>query len=168
MNKIYLITGPAGVGKSTISLKVAEALEKSVLLEGDDIYHFIVGGYISPWREGNYLEYYWKNIIDIMKNSLSYGFDIVYNHIMDKEQVADIKKHFPNCEIKFVCLMVDEETIVKRDKLREPDRQMGERSLILLQELKDENFDEKFILDSSDLNVEQTFNEILTNKRFIL
>lgn len=168
MNKIYLITGPAGVGKSTISLKMAEKLEKSVLLEGDDIYHFIVGGYISPWKEGNYLDYYWHNILDIMKNSLDYGFDIVYNHIMSKEQVEDIKSNFPNAEIKFVCLMVDEETIVKRDKLRAPDRQMGERSLILLKELQDENFDSKNILDSSNLNEEQTMNEILNNNRFVI
>jgi len=33
---LYIITGPAGVGKSTISRKIAEDLEKSVLLEGDD------------------------------------------------------------------------------------------------------------------------------------
>lgn len=166
MNKIYLITGPAGVGKSTISKMIAENLEKSVLLEGDDIYHFIVGGYISPWKEGNFLEYYWKNIINIMKNSLEYGFDVVYNHIIQKYQIEDIKKNFPNAEIKFVCLMVDEETIVKRDKLRPKDRQMGQRSLILLKELQEENYDEKNILDSSKLNVKETFEEIMKNDRF--
>ena len=42
MNKIYLITGPAGVGKSTISKKIAEHLDKSVLIEGDDIYHLVI------------------------------------------------------------------------------------------------------------------------------
>ncbi|HAN10617.1 MAG TPA: hypothetical protein DCP90_08420 [Clostridiales bacterium] len=28
---IYIITGPAGVGKSTISQKIAESIDKSVL-----------------------------------------------------------------------------------------------------------------------------------------
>lgn len=35
MNKLYLITGPAGVGKSTISKALAERLNKSVLIEGE-------------------------------------------------------------------------------------------------------------------------------------
>ena len=36
MAKLYILTGPAGVGKSTISKGIAERLEKSDLLEGDD------------------------------------------------------------------------------------------------------------------------------------
>lgn len=31
---LYIITGPAGVGKSTISKKIAESKKKSVLIEG--------------------------------------------------------------------------------------------------------------------------------------
>ena len=38
MADLYIITGPAGVGKSTISRKIAECKSKSVLIEGDDIY----------------------------------------------------------------------------------------------------------------------------------
>ena len=33
---LYIITGPAGVGKSTISKKIAESKKKSVLIEGDE------------------------------------------------------------------------------------------------------------------------------------
>ena len=33
MGRLYILTGPAGVGKSTISKGIAERLEKSVLLE---------------------------------------------------------------------------------------------------------------------------------------
>jgi predicted ABC-type ATPase len=45
MAKLYVITGPAGVGKSTISRKIAEASYKSALIEGDDLYAQIVGGF---------------------------------------------------------------------------------------------------------------------------
>ena len=48
MSKLYLITGPAGVGKSTVSKAIAESLEKSVLLEGDEVYHHVVGSYVPP------------------------------------------------------------------------------------------------------------------------
>lgn len=168
MNKIFLITGPAGVGKSTISMKIAENLNKSVLIEGDDIYHLVVGGYVSPWKEGNHLNLFWQNCKSIIANSLNNGYDVVFNYILSKEQVADIKQTFVNCEIKFVCLMVDENTIVKRDKLRPVDCQMGERSLILLNEMKKENFDENNILDTSKLSINETYLEILNNKRFVL
>ena len=53
---LYLITGPAGVGKSSVSKVLCEKLEKSVLIEGDDIYNLVQSSYISPWKEGNHLE----------------------------------------------------------------------------------------------------------------
>ena len=49
MASIYIITGPAGVGKSTVSKGIAEKLERSVLLEGDDFYHLVIGGYVQAW-----------------------------------------------------------------------------------------------------------------------
>ena len=52
MAKLYVITGPAGVGKSTISRKIAEASSKSALIEGDDLYSQIVGGYLIPGKKG--------------------------------------------------------------------------------------------------------------------
>ena len=33
MNKLYILTGPAGVGKSTISKKIAELSLKSALID---------------------------------------------------------------------------------------------------------------------------------------
>lgn len=35
MSKLYIISGPAGVGKSTISKRIAESKKKTVLIEGD-------------------------------------------------------------------------------------------------------------------------------------
>ena len=168
MNKIYLITGPAGVGKSTISKLIANNLDKSVLIEGDDIYSLVVGGYVSPWKDGNHLKLFWENSKSLIQNSLSQGYDVVFNYILDKSQVFDIKRSFPKCEIKFVCLMTDEKTIVERDKLRPKDCQMGERSIILLNELKSKNFNQKNILETSNLTIDETYKEIIQNERFII
>lgn len=60
MATLYIITGPAGVGKSTVSSQVASGLKKSALIEGDDIYGQVVGGYVSPWKENNHLSIFWK------------------------------------------------------------------------------------------------------------
>ena len=56
MSNLYIITGPAGVGKSTISKKLAQNLKKSVLIEGDLIYHQVIGSYVSAWQKGNNLD----------------------------------------------------------------------------------------------------------------
>lgn len=59
MSKLYIITGPAGVGKSTVLRKIAES-KKSVLIEGDDIYHQVIGGYVQARKEENHLDVFWK------------------------------------------------------------------------------------------------------------
>ena len=56
MGRLYILTGPAGVGKSTISKGIAKRLEKSVLLEGDDFYHQVIGSYVPAWKPGNHLD----------------------------------------------------------------------------------------------------------------
>ncbi len=68
MSMLYIITGPAGVGKSTISKYLADDMKKSALIEGDHIYHLVRGGYVNPWLEGNHLEVFWGNCIDLICN----------------------------------------------------------------------------------------------------
>lgn len=165
---IYLITGPAGVGKSTISREIAECLPKSVLIEGDDIYHLVVGGYVSPWKNGNHLPLCWKNCEDLIENSIDAGYDVIFNYVLGKEDVERLKKRFKNVDIKFVCLTVDEKTILQRDKLRPKDCQMGKRCLELLKEMQDENFPENFVLDTTGLSVKQTYEKILSSDRFLI
>ena len=66
MPNLYIITGPAGVGKSTISNMIAESKEKSALIEGDTIYHQVIGGYEVAWKEGNHLDTFWKVCIRLL------------------------------------------------------------------------------------------------------
>lgn len=54
MNKLYIITGPAGVGKK---------LKKSVVIEGDTIYNFFVGGRIKPWYKDVPLDLFWNIVL---------------------------------------------------------------------------------------------------------
>lgn len=166
MNKLYIITGPAGVGKSTISKRIASSLEKSVLIEGDDIYNQFVGGRISPWKENAPLDLFWENCIMLIDNYLKNGYDVVFNYIINQKHFNMLKDKFNKYNKQFTVLLVDENTIVKRDKERPIDCQMGERSLILLNEFKNENYDEKYILNTTSLTIDETVNEVLNNSRF--
>ena len=70
MPNLYIITGPAGVGKSTISKELAKSYNKSALIEGDDIYHQVIGGFVQAWKEGNHL----KSVLLSLKKCL----DLIY------------------------------------------------------------------------------------------
>jgi predicted kinase len=49
---VLLLTGPPGAGKSTVAEIVAERFERSVHVEADRFYGFVVGGYVDPWERG--------------------------------------------------------------------------------------------------------------------
>ena len=161
MNNLYVLTGPAGVGKSTISKKIAESLEKSVLIEGDNIYNFFIGGRIRPWLEDAPLELFWKNCFLLINSYLENGYDVVFNYIIKYSDFKKIKKHFKKYNIIFKVLLVDKETIISRDKERTLDCQMGERALILLKEFFNQGFNEEYIIDSSNLSIDETIKRIL-------
>ena len=168
MKNLYIITGPAGVGKSTISKKIAESKEKSVLIEGDDIYHQVIGGYIQAWKEGNHLSIFWKVCISIIKIYLDSGYDVVFNYIINPEQLDILKESFKDYNIRFVCLLVNEQTLLSRDKERPLDCQMKDRCIILLNSFKNKNFNKNNILDTSDISIDETVNLIENEDRFIL
>lgn len=166
MNKLYIITGPAGVGKSTISKSIAESMNKSALIEGDDIYHLVIGGYVSPWKDGNHLDIFWQNAIILIKNFLENGYDVVFNYIVYQKDLEKLKLEFKDYNFKFIVLLTDEQTIIDRDNLRPVDCRMGERSIILLNKFKDQNYDHKYVLDTSLLSIEETANIIINEDRF--
>ena len=168
MNTLYIITGPAGVGKSTISKELAIRSKKSALIEGDDIYHQVISGYVPAWEEGNHMETFWKVCINTIKIYLEDGFDVVFNYIVTPENIQLIKSSIQNYNIKFIVLLTDESTLLSRDKQRPIDCQMNERCLTLLNNFKNRKYSPNNILDTTNLSVDETLNLIENENRFIL
>ena len=168
MQTLYIITGPAGVGKSTISQILAKRSKKSALIEGDDIYHQVVGGYAQAWKPENHLKTFWKICINTIKIYLDDGFDVVFNYIVTPQNVNLIKSSIQNYNIRFVILLTDESTLLARDKQRPIDCQMNERCITLLNAFKNRNYNLKNILDTSNLSIDETINIIENENRFIL
>lgn len=63
---------------------------------------------------------------------------------------------------------MSEETILKRDALRPKDCQMKDRCLVLLNNFKKANYDEKYILYTDNLSIEDTIKNIEENNKFIV
>lgn len=168
MSNLYIITGPSGVGKSTISKEIAKLKNKSVLIEGDDIYHQVVGGYVQAWKEGNHLVTFWKICLNSIETYLENGYDVIFNYIVNPKNIEVINNKFKNHTIKFIVLMVDEKTLLLRDKERSQDCQMKERCIILLNNFKNKNYNVQNILDTTNLSINETIYIIENDKRFIL
>ena len=168
MPNLYIITGPAGVGKSTISKELAKSYNKSALIEGDDIYHQVIGGFVQAWKEGNHLKTFWKVCVNIIKTYLEDGFDVVFNYIVTPENLELIKTAFKDYNVKFVVLITDEATLLARDKERPIDCQMGQRCLTLLNSFKNRNYNSRNILDTSNLSVNETVDIIKNDIKFAI
>lgn len=168
MPNLYIITGPAGVGKSTISKEIAKNKTKSALIEGDEIYYQVVGGYVPAWKEGNHLDTFWKVCINTINTYLEDGYDVVFNYIVTPTPLQIMKKEFENYSIKFVVLLVDETTLLSRDKERPEDCQMKDRCITLLNNFKNNNYNNQNIIDTTNLSINETVDIIENDNRFII
>lgn len=168
MNKLYIITGPAGVGKSTISKEIAINKNKSALIEGDNIYAQIVGGYVVPWKEGNHLEVFWKICLDSIETYLKSGYDVIFNYIVTPLILDRIKERFINYNTKFVVLISDENTILKRDSQRPEECRMGERCITLLNNFKNYNFEKRYFIDTTNATIKEIVEKIESDDCFII
>ena len=165
---LYLITGPAGVGKSTISKEIAKSSNKSVLLEGDEFYHHVVSSYVPAWKEGNHLDIFWKEVINSIKLYLDNNYDVVFNYIIGEDKLKELKDIFKNYKTKFVVLLTDEKTIIERDNLREEENRMNERCLVLLNNFLEKDYPNNNKLFTTNLSIEETKNEIINNDKYII
>ncbi|OJV61640.1 MAG: hypothetical protein BGO41_09355 [Clostridiales bacterium 38-18] len=170
---IYIISGPAEVGKSTTSKRLVERLDRSSYISGDDVSHIPVNGRGKPWLCKETHDLTWKNILSLTKNLISYNYDIVIDYITFPSEARWLVKELNDSDVRihYIILMVDKETIIHRDSLREPSVQMGERSVILLNEFIDELNDLDNVLDTQEFKADQVdlvVNEILNSNRFLI
>ena len=161
---LYIITGPAGVGKSTISKRLATLKEKSVLIEGDDIYGQVIGSYVSAWKDGNHLDVFWKICLDMINTYIENDYDVVFNYIVTPEVLKKIKERFSR--FKFVILITDEDELLKRDLLRPEDCRMRERCVVLLNNFKNNNYDKDYMLDITKLSVDEVIEHLEKDDKF--
>lgn len=149
-----------------MSKALAREIQNSVLIEGDDIYHQVVNGYKSAWEEGNHLDTFWKVCVSMIKAYLEDDFNVIFNYIVNTDNIEYLKTKLNKYDIKFTLLMVDEKTLIKRDVMRPLDCQMGNRCLVLLNKFKNAKYENKYILDTSKMSIKAAVKSIIEDERF--
>ena len=105
----------------------------------------------------NHIHYYWPSWC---------GQD--FNYIINPSKLSVLNQTFKDYDKRFVVLLVDEETLLRRDALRPEDCQMKERCIVLLNNFKKHNYDEKFIIDTSKTSIEESASIAINDERFFL
>lgn len=149
---VYLITGPSGVGKSTVSLALAKLIKNSAHINADFLYNMVIGGHVKPWIDtGKYMDLLWSNVLCLMENFLSSDIEVIIDYIIYPERLESVLKvaekyHFEVC---YIVLLADKGTLITRDRQRDADEIVGNRVVELLAEFKSKGIDERFIVNTT-------------------
>ncbi|SFL98535.1 AAA domain-containing protein [Gracilibacillus orientalis] len=169
-NKVYIISGPAGVGKSTTSKELVKQLKQSAYVSGDDISHMHINGRLKPWESKEELALIWNNILSLTKNFISFGIDIVIDYVTFPEEAKWLSENLVNLdvEVKYIVLWTDNKTLINRDNMRQPEYRMGDRCLMLVDEFMESNLDKKHLFDTSNniCEISLVIDEIKENQKY--
>lgn len=131
----------------------------------------VKGGIVAPWEnDRKSFDLFWDNIIDITNNFIERNMTVVLEYVLFPEQIKKYLEYFRGngIDVKYSILLAEESIIVERDNNREEYQKTGELSIKSLREFKEKNIDQKFIIDTSYLEVEGIVEEIINNDRFIV
>lgn len=173
VNKVYIISGPAGVGKSTTSKELVNTFSNSAYISGEYVSHMHINGREKPWESEKENLLIWNNILSLTRNFLSYGNDVVIDFVTFPNEAKWLDENLKdlNVELKYVILWADNQSLINRDNMRIPENRMGERCLILVNEFRESMIDERHFLDTSRDSTHDftnVLNEIRNNQKFII
>ena len=172
-HKVYIISGPAGVGKSTTSKELAKTFKNSAYISGDYISHMHINGRKKPWESSEEMSLIWDNILSLTKNFIKYGNDVIVDYVTFPKEAEWISENLKslNVEVIYVVLWTDKKTLLTRDNMRLPSAGMGERCVILVDEFIETGLNEKHIFDTSNTSLDEisdVINEIINNPKYKL
>ncbi|WP_247906898.1 AAA family ATPase [Streptococcus anginosus] len=170
-NCIYIISGPPGVGKSTVSKELATTFDKSAVIEGDMIYLMVKSGLVAPWEDdGYYMDLFWDNIISLTKNFMDRGITVVIEYVIFEEQLKKIADFLKARQInlKYCVLLAEEQTLRARDLSRKEIERTGDLSITSRNEFLSKNINQNHLLYTDHLGIKETVNIIKSSNRFFV
>ncbi|WP_214890371.1 AAA family ATPase [Exiguobacterium sp. s142] len=168
--KVWIISGPAGVGKSTTAKQLARQMKKSAYISGDEVSHMAVSGREKPWESERANELVWKNIVALSDNFLAADYDVVVDWVAFWNDIQTYTSHWieQGIEVRYVILWAEQDVHVQRDQHRPAGSQMGERVLILRNEFLNSGAPGPYYLDNTTEELTRTIELIQDSAQFLL
>jgi broad-specificity NMP kinase len=164
MQKIYLISGTLGAGKTTTTKELSRIIDNSVLIEGDMYFHKDQDKLSFEER----VKKSWQKILDLTKGYLKKDLNVVIDFVVEEELRWFCQKFKDkDVEIKYVVLIADRATLTKRLEQRDALKYL-DRSLFLLDKLMIDSANKGHIVDTTNKKVEDTVKEIISSSKFIV
>lgn len=186
MGNIYVISGPCGCGKSTLTDAYAEYLvkvEKQIrvyVIHGDMFHQGFVGMYeqdafLVELQESNplawtqVLKFNWECILDVAGKALVRGLDVVIDYVVEDELplLQKLAKEY-DAKLYYLVLTATEEAITERLRTRGDD-ELIERAIFLKKKLDSLPENQGHLYDNAGKTVEEEVAEISKDmERFLV
>jgi cytidylate kinase len=116
---LLVVTGPPGVGKSTVAALVADRLPRSVLVAGDAFFDFVRQGFVEPWRAESHAQ----NEVVIEAAAVATGrfardYPTVYDGVVGPWFIDTFAAGTGLDTLDYVMLLPDVEVCVERVRTR--------------------------------------------------
>ncbi|MBR4083114.1 MAG: AAA family ATPase [Lachnospiraceae bacterium] len=177
MGNIYVISGPCGCGKSTLTDAYAEYLvkvEKQIriyVIHGDMFHQGFVGMYeqdafLVELQESNplawtqVLKFNWECILDVARKALRRGLDVVIDYVVEDELplLQKLAKE-QDAKLYYLVLTATEEAITERLQTRGDD-ELIERAIFLKKKLDSLPENQGHLYDNAGKTVEEEVAEL--------
>ena len=142
---IFLISGPLGVGKTTLTRRLATQ-RKAGLINGDALFTPLKQISTLGWEKG--LRITWKNILNITTQYLDNGLDVVIDFTVQDELkwfVKELKKHGTPFDLRYIVLLTDSKTLLSRLEKKKGSKQFVESALSSLTALSKDPLNKPYV-----------------------
>ena len=162
---VYLITGPAGSGKSSITQELAKKLKRSAVIKVDALKAMVISGYVRPWPPSEEVDLQLslaaKNACDLAANFIEKDFTVFIDDVVGRKLLEQYSEFFKDKNFKTFVLLPSVESLLKRFDDRGDNKELRERTIELHKKFTEQK--DKLgwkVIDSSNQTLEETVDEI--------
>lgn len=162
--KLFILTGPPGSGKNTISEALAEMSKKLAIIDVDIVRWMIRRPHKAPWEgaEGKAQQFLGvQNTCMLAKSFIKEGYDVVILDVLSEETTQIYREELNDLHPKIILLLPTLEEIKKRNANRPPRLKPEEIEQLYTQQASLTSFD--MTINNTNLKPEKIAEKLIAD-----